>query len=367
MPAICKSLPTSAERALSGRILVAESGSSATRLAMPPLVRMAAMAGLEQPILKFLAAGGQVECADQDGRSLLWLAASRGHSTICSTLIRRGANILARDSKGLSVAEAASRSGSNPTIAVVKVALDQPLIAAGKPGPAILLQKPNPPEHSPSASFVTEPSRADSIKGHPMFQGEAGILRPALRPAILIDSLDWDAEEDLPDPEMDEELISGITSVQDRISAHEIIDQDPEWSQIAFDLPNREELLHRASLYKGFSRQFLRTLAGMIEEGNQSGMVPEIWVSRAIRLLTDGKTAKGRSLDLLCSRRELGLEAEDGVHVLARRILVGLFASQGIQIERIWHWLFERVPDGDPDSLDEDLLQQLRNQWGLDK
>ncbi len=265
------------------------------------------------------------------------------------------------------MAEAASRSGSNPTIAVVKVALDLPLMAAGKPEPAILLQKKNPPEHAPCASFVTDPPRSATSLGHSPSQDDAGIPHPGLKPEILFGSLDWDVEEDLPDSEMDEDLFNRISSVQDRISTHEIIDPDPEWSQIAFDLPNREEFLLRASLYRGFSRQFLRTLAGMMEEGNQSGMVPETWVSRAIRLLTDGKTATGRSLDLMLSRRELGLEAEDEVHVTARRILVGLLESQGIQIERVWHWLFERIPDGDPGSLGEDLLQQLRNLWGLDR
>ena len=50
---------------------------------LKPLLRLAALRGDEEHVLRYLQLGGDVEARDQQGRTLHMLAASKGHLDLC--------------------------------------------------------------------------------------------------------------------------------------------------------------------------------------------------------------------------------------------------------------------------------------------
>lgn len=80
---------------------------------------MAAISGVEPTIARFLSAGGNPDASDGEGRTLLHLAASRGHNTLYRLLLDAGASVSLVDRKGHDAITMALASGSAATTELI--------------------------------------------------------------------------------------------------------------------------------------------------------------------------------------------------------------------------------------------------------
>ena len=329
-------------------------GTSQGRI--PPLLRMAALGGIEPTIRRHLTNGGAPDLVDQDGRSILWLATSRGHHQICELLIEAGADLFAVDNKNQSIETAALGSGSGSTIQVIRIAIQQRQVepdnlnrieedptGQGGPGaesrsgtservemiqedsvlvPLKFSESLNPKPESFSGSLQAEPETDTAEEDSFDLLMGAGF------------HLGWSPEVDAQPPVSDGSCLNAAASIHDRISRFQATDTDTEWTDIEILLP---EIRRGRVSYQGIEEEFLRCAVGVIQEGLQIGSVPSSWIS-----LTVG-VAPARM-------------AEDEVRLKFHMLL----AELGIQIE---DWALDprsvATPDGEPEDVGEEILSYL--------
>merc|ERR1712087_116789 len=68
----------------------------------------AAENGFRDMVATLLSAGAQVEAAEEDGRTPLWLACQHSHVGTAKLLLQNGADASTKDAQGVSVLEAAT-------------------------------------------------------------------------------------------------------------------------------------------------------------------------------------------------------------------------------------------------------------------
>lgn len=216
---------------------------------LKPLLRLAALRGDAEHVLRYLQLGGDVEARDQQGRTLHMLAASKGHLDLCR-LISEHALEIERLALQKAVNSAALLDGlqSNERAGVAENSAQMP---------------------------ATCSSQSSSPEGDE-FESEFFAA--------------WEEEVAIDAPMEDPSLRSTIQVVQEVISRHVIVDSDEDWNDLAKLLPSHAEislvrelnhssthglfeaLVHRAQMEGNFNPLALEVISREIE-GDERGDV----------------------------------------------------------------------------------------------
>ena len=183
---------------------------------LPPIVRLAASAGLKAPIRFYLRSGGNPNATDSRSRTLLLLAATAGHADICRLLIASSADPTLRDADGNDALSAAIRNRHAEAAGVLR---------------ACLVRLASPPA-PPAEQARTTDGASSSNGGLPKNVASA----PGGDDQIL-DLGDWEERLDTSPPPDAAGLRASTTELQNRISAHAPIDADHAWEDVEIDLP----------------------------------------------------------------------------------------------------------------------------------
>ncbi len=216
---------------------------------LKPLLRLAALRGDAEHVLRYLQLGGDVEARDQQGRTLHMLAASKGHLDLCRLISEHALEV--------------------QRLAVQK-ADDSPATLDG------LWSNEGDGEAEESAQTRATDSRQNSSPDGAEFESEFFAT--------------WEEEVATEAPLEDPSLRSTIQVVQEVISKHVIVDNDEDWNDLAKLLPSHAEislvrelnhssthglfeaLVHRAQMEGNFNPLDLEVISREIE-GDERGDV----------------------------------------------------------------------------------------------
>lgn len=216
---------------------------------LKPLLRLAALRGDAEHVLRYLQLGGDVEARDQQGRTLHMLAASKGHVDLCRLILEHALEI-ERLALQKAVDSAATLDGvrTNEHVGVTENSAQMP------------------------ATDSTQSSSPECDE----FESEFFAA--------------WEEEVATEAPMEDPSLRSTIQVVQEVISKHVIVDNDEDWNDLANQLPSHAEIslirelnhssthglfeavVHRAQVEGNFSSQDLEVISREIE-GDENGDV----------------------------------------------------------------------------------------------
>lgn len=283
-----------------------------TRQGIPSLVRMAALAGVEQTIRHFLNRGGAPDSTDDEGRSLLQLAASKGHVGICRLLIEAGASSGIPNGSTRDLQVEAISSGSMRGNATIKDCVESTTHREDPPRFDSILEEPIPP----STSLLGMPpgkleAGAERQQGDEQpcaeYDGSLGLL--LLEDEEVLSGSGWAAEEERPLPGLrDESCQSSAEHVHRRITRHRAIDSDEDWSDIEIVLP----VVRRGNIrFSTLGDGLLVWIARMLEHGSRNGWVPGQWLSDAATDLEEERDKADFCLRLEMLLGEYGIQLED--------------------------------------------------------
>jgi len=166
-------------------------------MTLSPLLKRAALSGINAVIESHIARGKEIDATDAHGRSALMLAAMAGHLEACKTLLAAGADARVVD-------------------------------ADGRDARALAMQA----DHDCIAQLLESHAHG---KGSREPDGEQAVTKGGLEDEM--DLSGWEAEEELAAPENDAEVAAQASSAQGRMSSHAPIDLDEDWTDIEIDLP----------------------------------------------------------------------------------------------------------------------------------
>lgn len=245
-----------------------EASAEERHSSLKPLLRLAALRGDSEHVLRYLQLGGDVEARDQQGRTLHMLAASKGHLDLCRLIANHR--------------------------------LEDEHLAGQKPGDtAAPLEELSSTDTSKEAEGIHQ-SRTQGSDVYPppksdKFESEYFCA--------------WLEEVEARAPSEDPSLRPTIQHVHELISKHVIIDKDEDWNDLARLLPSHAEIsvireLNHNSTHRAFENLIHRTRA----EGNFSPRDIEV-ISREIEGVEDGDTF--RQLIILMGEIEAVPEEDD--------------------------------------------------------
>lgn len=216
---------------------------------LKPLLRLAALRGDAEHVLRYLQLGGDVEARDQQGRTLHMLAASKGHLDLCRLISEHALEV-----QRLAV----EKTDDSP------VALD-----------GLWSNERNDEAEESSQTRATDSTQNSSPDGAE-FESEFFAT--------------WEEEVATEAPLEDPSLRSAMQIVQEVISKHVIVDNDEDWNDLAKLLPSHAEislvrelnhssthglfeaLVHRAQIEGNFNPLDLEVISREIE-GDERGDV----------------------------------------------------------------------------------------------
>lgn len=247
---------------------IAASGASIGDLkhsTLKPLLRLAALRGDSEQVLRYLQLGGDAEVRDQQGRTLHMLAASKGHLDLCRQIdehLQYKEGIACQNSE-LAVTNHGEFLGSKPNVTV---------------------------ENSRSIGACADvPSDIDAFKSE--FFGE------------------WLEEIEQGAPPEDPSLKSTVLEVHEAISRHAIVDKDEDWRELAMLLPSRFDVSFIRELNHGTNHGLFSALIRRARtEGSFSPQDLEV-ISYEIDGLEAGETY--RQLTILMGQIESVSEEDE--------------------------------------------------------
>ena len=209
---------------------------------MPALLRLAASAGSRGPVEFYLRRGQDVNATDARGRTLLLIAAAKGHADICRMLIQSGADPSLCDSEGSDALSLAIRNGREEAEAVLRASIP----------PAF-----REPADSPTADGATE----DKDLALADWEELAESAPPADNPVVRREA----------------------GELQKRISRHAAIDADDDWSDVDIDLPDGTERyqVDRATWFNEVRHLMLVGLSwGFVTEDRLTELARQLWYDK---------------------------------------------------------------------------------------
>lgn len=172
---------------------------------------MAVLSGVQAAVRLHIRRGIEINAIDEKGRSPLILAASKGHIETCRILLEAGADPCIQDNDGNDALTIALNSRMDSLAELLKNSLPDLDINVD----AERIQ----PQHKSNVSEKIDPL-------HPSDEAS--------------DLLGWEPEEDSLPPPQDDESLYMVSAIHRAISAHTLIDNDEDWSDVDIDLPSSQ-------------------------------------------------------------------------------------------------------------------------------
>jgi len=205
-----------------------------------PLLKMAALSGIQAAVRLHILRGIEVNAIDEKGRTPLILAASKGHTETCKILLEAGADPRMQDNEGI----------------------DALTIALGKNMDCLVeLLKKSLSELDNNVDTGTIQLHQESIENQKIDQLNS--------PDEAFDLSGWESEEDSPTPPQDDECLAMVSAIHRVISAHTPIDNDEDWSDVDIDLPSSQRN-HIRNWNDEIRNEVLRLFLVALQESNAS-------------------------------------------------------------------------------------------------
>jgi RNA polymerase primary sigma factor len=266
-----------------------------------PLLRLAAISGVETAIILHIRRGDDVNARDQSGATPLILAAAKRKKGAVRLLLDAGAKPALVDLNGMDALSHAVKGGCVETIGILTEALAGHGVSkymqchiqeTSKPSStgiesALVLQAVELPQiadnFQPDMSPRDDEGLSAQDKKCPSLDAkidDEGIRAVELLMVLEVLHLDdealndfvaddWEAEEIVAAPEGDKTLAEAARHVHDTIRRHRIVDRDEDWGDVDLHLPDRAApLAHEDG--RGDVRDLLLVALreGMISENN---------------------------------------------------------------------------------------------------
>lgn len=268
-----------------------------------PLLRLAAISGVETAIKLHIHRGDDLDARDGSGATPLILAAGRRRRGAVRLLLEAGADPLLADRSGMDALAHALKGGCPETIAILKETVAR--IAAAEPAPEPVhelftgVENPGvealesvtrvepaadePPISDVGVQIAFSPDDQPPMASVESVHGVAGIpslprnelLSTEEHGVVTLDDEpldtsfadDWEAEEEVTAPAGDESVAEAARQIHESIGHHKAQDRDEDWGDVDLHLPDRAAPLARDE-DGGAVRDLL--LAALRE-----GMIPE--------------------------------------------------------------------------------------------
>lgn len=196
--------------------------------ALGPLFRMAALNGDVAAIQLLVRKGAHPDSVDKQGRTALYLAASRGHFDACRVLLEAGADPARADLRGMIMPEGLATSQVLRTEAAAERAANVLDVEV----------------HAARATIAPSDHNAMAVA-------------PPDAPDVDL----W--EEDIPTPptESDQGLVERCAALQDELAKHRPVDRDSDWLDVDIDFPAAlKRRLRKDTLDEEFRDEVLQLL-----------------------------------------------------------------------------------------------------------
>lgn len=230
-----------------------------------PLLRLAAISGVETAIKLHINRGDDLDARDRTGATPLILAASRCRKGAVQLLLDAGANPMISDMSGMDALAHAIKSGCHETISLLTEALAQVMDESSESQPIGSLERSEVTSVDEPVTLQSISIESPSIEAKPEERGaaqeptgveqdhlgadsvvKATISTPAeqTREIVFDDEPlcgfvidDWEAEEEVSVPEGDEAVVETARQVHEIIRRHKVIDKDDDWDDVDLHLP----------------------------------------------------------------------------------------------------------------------------------
>ena len=205
--------------------------------ALNPLLRMAALAGVEHVVKLHISRGDNVDAQDGAGMTALMLAASKNRASVCALLLEAGADPGICDPSGrnaLSIAKAARATDAAQVLSAASV-------------------KPELQDDTLGPDDAGTPSWIGLISIHDDW--EPGGLG------------EWEAEEVKAPPQGDQSIAEKAAAIHRSISIHVPIDNDEDWNDFEAMLP---EQAARTKVDEAWTEELRNLLLRAMREGRVS-------------------------------------------------------------------------------------------------
>jgi len=279
--------------------------------------KQAVTLGIESVVRHHLESGQDVNSRDDKGQTPLIIAATRGHTRICSILLNAGANPDLKNFSGFTALDMAiSQKHSEISDLLQKFSRKAPLSSnrlqpAGDPSRFCL-----PPEAMPVAATTSGEENCE------------------------FDLSGWQPEVAPPPPPQNPAVLSDARTIQQNLGQHVPVDLDEDWSDVAIALP--ESIARRRSDRNNEEEaRWLADASMLVLTALRQGQVPESLIEEISPIKETGRGSEG--------------EVDYG------RILYTALGDLGVRIEddESCRTIFEDVEDKKEDPFDLELSEVM--------
>lgn len=193
-----------------------------------PLLRIAVLHGSQSAVQSYIERGHDLNAQDEKGRTLLMLAASKGHINICKKLIDSGSDTLIQDIEGRNAFEIAREYG-----------------------------------HFNVTTYLAEWLPIQLINSSD--QQKDDLTNNIDHDSLNIDLSIWEEDIDSPPPPQDKGCLSILSELQKLISTHTPIDNDNDWLDVDFDLPDAPKRNRGAVVFNDNLRSSIYSILSFIK------------------------------------------------------------------------------------------------------
>lgn len=214
--------------------------------------KMALTLGIATGVRLHIKNKASVNALDDNGRSPLIIAVSKGHLEICKILIEAGADLQLRDKFGYTAQDYALEKNNNDIILLLNY-----LKCEEQSLPFMKYDK--------KLSLNTSIEDATSITISENCTLQTDDTSP-------FDLSAWVSEEEATAPSADTSVLEAVRKLNQHLSGYCPIDFDEDWSDVEIDLP--ELITRRRKTHNEREDQWLRDAGGLILLGLQQGALP---------------------------------------------------------------------------------------------
>jgi RNA polymerase primary sigma factor len=201
-----------------------------------PLLKLAVLGGVRSAVEIQLRREPDLNARDDTGRTLLMLAAAKGHAEISLLLLHAGADLLATDHAGRNAVSIARAAGFSSLASLLEGRL------------------PNSGNNASADAHLIEP-------GFPKTADAESGIQPS----------EWEADEPPPMPPSDDSCLGAAVAQQLEISYFVPVDTAEDWADVRIKLP---DITRRRRRRARFAKHQTRAVSRLFREGVREGCVP---------------------------------------------------------------------------------------------